>query len=88
MIWIDEKRKVNESNFLHKNHTFIHTDSDSCYFVHWLSTVCSNDNWIWISGWDMCWWENIYHLCGRNMKWNFNKESVQVALSKSDKSLT
>lgn len=35
-----------------------------------------------------CWWENIYHLCGRNMKWNFNKESVQVALSKSDKSLT
>lgn len=46
MIWIDEKRKVNESNFLHKNHTFIHTDSDSCYFVHWLSTVCSNDNWI------------------------------------------
>lgn len=46
MIWIDEKRKVNESNFLYKNHTFIHRDSDSCYFVHWLSTVCSNDNWI------------------------------------------
>lgn len=41
-----EKLTLDESNFLHKNHTFIHTDSDSCYFVHWLSTVCSNDNWI------------------------------------------
>lgn len=43
--------------------------SDNYYFIHCLSIVCSNDNWIWTSGWDTMMRKYIYITCVKGI-WN------------------